>query len=782
MFDVITSAGRRSGLSALLAALLLCMVPGTSCAEPHAGQLLRDALLELNAGGAALVFSSELVDARMRVKQTPRSAPPLEMAREILAPYGLVLSRAPGPVPRWLVVRAPEEPAREPDDEPSAPTEPTRSGEPIIEEILVTAGRYRIYGEDVAAEFDHEEVDRLPHLADDLMRAVKRLPAVAADDISARINLRGGTREETAVYLDGLKLTDPFHLKDLQGALSIVDTNLIDRVDVLPGGFPAVYGDQASGIVRVQTLPPPDRAVHSVGVSFVNAFANTRGSFADDRGGWLVSLRRGYLDWLFQLVDTGAGEFTPRYLDFLAKVDRDLGDRHLLAGQVLAAQDDLEYFDDSEDTRTDGNTDTLFVWGRLSSSWTEALSSETVLWRNAVDRRRLAVVNDPDDITANLRDERDIESIGLRSDWHWRPADDWTIGFGVEATDQRVAYDYALSAVTNGAGFPGRPPIERRTLRAVDGGTLGLYASVRRDLGPLAVELGWRRDRETYTGLDQTVWSPRLNLRYDLGPDTKLLAAWGEHHQFQPIEALQVEDGIEHYFPALKSEHRILGFEHHFGPALSLRADVYQKRYQDLRPRFVNLFDGYEAVPEAEPDRHRVDATSAEARGIEVTVKHRSDSALSWWISYAYARVDERVDGADIPREWDQPHALNAVLNWRGERWNINLASAWHRGWPRTPAGLGVVDTPDGPRPGVATGARNADRYSDYVRVDARVSRDLKLKRGEFTYFLELYNVFDTGNACCIDEAELLPGPTLLLREENWLPRVPSFGFTWTFG
>lgn len=781
MFDLITAAGRFSGLTALVVALLMCALPGTSCAEPRAGQLLRDALLELNARGAALVFSSELVGPRMRVKRTPRPAPPLETAREILAPYGLELSRAPGPVPRWLVVRAPTEPDGEPDREPPAPPQPTRAEAPVIEEVLVTAGRYRIYGDDAAAEFDHDEVDRLPHLADDLMRAIGRLPAVATEDFSARINLRGGTREETAVYLDGLELTDPFHLKDLQGALSIVDSNLIDRVDVLPGGFPAVYGDEASGIVRVQTLPPPERPVHSVGVSFVNAFVNTRGAFADG-GGWLVSLRRGYLDWLFQLVDTGSGEFTPRYLDFLAKVERELGDRHGLAAHVLAARDDLEYFDNSEDSTTEGHTDTLFLWARLSSRWSESLSSETVLWRNIVDRERLAVVNDPGDIAAVLGDLREIETLGLRSDWQWRLDDGWTVGFGLEATDRRVDYDYALSAVTITPGFPGRPPIDRRTLTTIDGATLGLYASVRKQLGPLAVEFGARRDRESYTGLDQTVWSPRLNLRYDLGPDTKLLAAWGDYHQFQPIEALQVEDGIEHFFPALLAEHRTLGFEHHFDAELSLRADVYRKRYRNLRPRFVNLFDSYEAIPEAEPDRYRVDATSAAAHGIEVTLKRRPGSALSWWVSYTYSKVEDRVGGADVPREWDQPHALSAVLNWQGARWNFNLASSWHRGWPRTDAVVGVVDTPDGESPGIAPGARNAGRYEDYLRVDARASRNLKLKRGEFTYFLELYNVFDTGNACCIDEAELLPGPTLLLREENWLPRVPSFGFTWTFG
>jgi outer membrane receptor protein involved in Fe transport len=763
-----------------LAMSLLSFAPLLVFANPQAGQLLRDALLELNGQGAGLLFSSELVTADMRVMATPTPAEPSQIATEIIAPFGLVLLRAPGG--RWLVARAAEDTlqATAGRDELAVPHDlaPHLSA---IDEVLVIAGRYRIYGDGAAAEFDHEEIDRLPHLADDLMRAISRLPAATADDFSARINLRGGTREETAVYLDGLKLIDPFHLKDLQGALSIVDSNLIDRVDVLPGGFPAIFGDQASGIISIDTLPTPDKPVYSVGVSFVNAFANTRGSFDDGHGGWLVSVRRGYLDWLFKLVDTGSGEFTPRYLDFLAKIEHDLGERHAVSGHVLVAKDNLKYFDNTENTQLAGDAKTLFLWSRLRSFWTQSLTSDMVLWRNSIQRTRNIEVDDISDITADLADRRDIDVAGLRSDWRWQLNDGWSVGLGAEATRERVDYDYSLNSITNNPGYPGQPPINRQTLKNVNGRTLQLYGSVRKEVGRLAAEFGWRRDAENYTGLDETVSSPRLNLRFDLTPETKLLLAWGDYYQFQPAEGLQVEDGIDRFAPAMDAEHRVVGLEHAFDSALGLRIDVYQKRYSRLWPRFVNLFDSYEPIPEAKPDRYRVDADSADARGIEVSLKRRAADGFSWWANYTYAKVDERIDGIDVPREWDQPHALNVVLNWEGARWNFNVASAWRSGWPRTQPSIGLVATAGGPLPGIVPGARNAARYDVYQRVDARVSRDVDLKRGTFTYFFEIYNLFDTANPCCLDEQELLPGPILRLNEENWLPRMPSFGFTWTF-
>jgi hypothetical protein len=441
----------------------------------------------------------------------------------------------------------------------------------------------------------------------------------------------------------------------------------------------------------------------------------------------------------------------------------------------------MRYFDDTEDTQIDGDADTLFLWARLRSSWTDALSSDTVLWRSAIDRKRQSSVNAADDIIASVTDLRDIEVRGLRSDWRWQLNNGWSVAFGVEATDNRVDYDYTLNGITTAPGYPGQPPIIQRTLTTIDGGTLGLHASIRKDFGRLAAEFGWRRDAESYTELEETVSGPRLNIRFDLTPATKLLLAWGDYYQFQPVEKLQVEDGLEQFGPATDAEHRIVGFEHDFNEVLSLRVDAYQKHYSRLRPRFTNLFDSYEPIPEAKPDRYRVDASSADARGIEMTLKRRSTGIFSWWASYTYSKVEELIDGVDVPREWDQPHALNVVLNWQGARWNLNVASAWHTGWPRTEAELGVVETPAGPQPGVVPGARNASRYEDYFRMDTRVSRKVDLKNGTFTYFFEIYNLFDTVNPCCIDEQNLLPGPTLALDEGTWIPRMPSFGFTWTF-
>ncbi|MEM7284271.1 MAG: carboxypeptidase regulatory-like domain-containing protein, partial [Pseudomonadota bacterium] len=77
---------------------------------------------------------------------------------------------------------------------------------PRIDEIKIIASRHEMYSNSHnGGQFlSREDVDRAPHVADDLSRAVARLPGLAGGDIFARLNLRGGRPNEIRVNLDGL--------------------------------------------------------------------------------------------------------------------------------------------------------------------------------------------------------------------------------------------------------------------------------------------------------------------------------------------------------------------------------------------------------------------------------------------------------------------------------------------------------------------------------------------------------------------------------------------------
>jgi hypothetical protein len=94
----------------------------------------------------------------------------------------------------------------------------------FLNEVIVTPSHFRLLEEQPESRqfLSREEVRQMPHAADDLYRAVKRLPGAAGGDFTAKINVRGGEQDELLVILDGLELYEPFHLKDFQSVFSII--------------------------------------------------------------------------------------------------------------------------------------------------------------------------------------------------------------------------------------------------------------------------------------------------------------------------------------------------------------------------------------------------------------------------------------------------------------------------------------------------------------------------------------------------------------------------------
>ena len=158
----------------------------------------------------------------------------------------------------------------------------------LIEEITVTPGSFSFMGQGTGTRqtMSREDVQAVPQIGDDIFRAVNRLPGLASNDYSAHFGIRGGRHDETLILLDGLELYEPYHLKDFnEGAISIIDAETIDGVQLMTGGFPARYGNKRSGVFDITSrTPEPDRTHIDVGVSVMNTRVMGSGPFAERQG------------------------------------------------------------------------------------------------------------------------------------------------------------------------------------------------------------------------------------------------------------------------------------------------------------------------------------------------------------------------------------------------------------------------------------------------------------------------------------------------------------------
>ena len=653
-----------------------------------------------------------------------------------------------------------------------------------IQEIVVTASRYDLVREAVTMPFyvDQRAIEQQPDFGDDPLRALHRLPG-AASGVSAKAHVRGGELNETAVVLNGQRLLDPFHIRDYQSMFSAIDVRAIARLEVYTGGFPARYGDSTGALVLVDALDPHEPRHSELGLSVLNTSALSAGTIGDGTGSWLVSARRSNLE---NVVHERLGR--PSYYDIFGELGVNFSARTHVSVNVLTARDRVRLVTEADPTeleRSINDTRNNTFWVHWQQQWSNGLESSTTFSNSAFESTRTAETNDPEKIVATVDDRRDIGVAGMRQDWKLELSDAHTLSFGAEYHQQSADYVYSASADYVGffLTFPNISATLRRDVRlSPDGNLLGAYLADRwRITSATTAELGLRLDQYDYSDIPNARHaSPRFSVRHELGSRTALRWSLGRYFQSQGLHELQVEDGVTEFQPAQRVDQGVLGVERELGERYLLRAEVYRKSLERLRPRFENLFDPLAILPELEPDRARIAPDEATARGLELSVAYAAPDGLRWWGSYVRARSTDVVAGETVARSWDQRDATQLGVAHIVGGWELGGVLSYHSGWPTT--GLTLEESPSGEMTAVI-GRRNAERLGDFATLDLRANRRVPLRLGALDVFFELSNATNRDNPCCgdFDLEEDANGMFLEQETDTWLPRLATFGVLWQF-
>jgi outer membrane receptor protein involved in Fe transport len=761
--------------SLLILVLLLTGVSSPAVGDaPYAGRPVRAVLEELQRSGLNLIYNDELVPASLRVLREPGARNGPALVDEILQPHGLA-TRSIGPG-TWAIV-----PGKTPPSTTAGASQRSRSV--ALEEVIVTASQYNLAHNAIEPRtfLTQAELRSLPKMADEPLRAVHRLPGAASNGLSGLAHMRGGEENETQILLDGMPLSEPFHLKNFFSPVSVLDPEIVDSLDVYAGGFPADYGGRMSAVVEARSIDNPADGNYELGLSLFHLNALAADSFAGDRGRWVASARRSNLAQVMDLARNDLGE--PRYIDSFLKAEYEASDSTTLAAHALFAEDRIQ-LNDSDETEFAKTTDrSFYAWTTAEHRWSDELVGRALLaWTN-IDNDRAGTVDDPGNRTGFVEDSRDSHSALLKLEVE-QGDDDFLWRAGVDAAWFRARYVYDSTLQTT-AGYPypnseALDTVRQSRLRPQGSGT-GAFAAARwRLTDELTGELGLRWDNQTYDRVDGgTQLSPRVNLLYDYSAQTQFRASWGRFYQAQGVNELQVEDGIEVFLPAQRADHFILSMEHAFTEQVSARIEAYYKDYEELKPRFENLFDPLVVLPELETDRVSVAPSDGAVRGVEFLVHDRSAQPWGWWLSYAWSDAEETLDGATVARSWDQRHTFNGGISWTRGPWDVALAGTWHTGWPTTPATL--VTTTD---PEVIIGARNSARLDDFRSLDLRAGYTVEIGDTELLTFVELINMLGLKNPCCVEYTVRDTGTGTLRLDQDfdyWPRFVPNIGVLWKF-
>lgn len=678
-----------------------------------------------------------------------------------------------------------------------------------LDEVTVTPGRFSIMGDAPLSRqtLSEQEIKNMSW-AEDVTRAVARLPGISSTDYSSKFTIRGGEADEVLITLDGMELYEPFHQRDFSGGLfSIVDIEAIQGIDLMTGGFSADYGNRLSGVFNLRTRDVQRKRYTSVGVSMMNTRIYTEGTFAQSKGAYLFSARRGMLDLVFKAISTT--ENLPFFYDTMGKVKYTLNSKHvlslhaLLAGDRAAVRDVSETNFDIHDTRY-GNT---YGWLTLTSTFGPTLFARTLLYSGLISQNRRGSYNKDDSTDKGffrVADLRDYSLLGIKQDWDWQLSDQFYLKGGLEAKYVRATYNYA-STIQDLRVNTDAKLYDFNQIRAIqltpDGQQLGAYVTGRYKLhNRLIAETGLRYDQATYT--EDRLWSPRLSLAYAFSKNTFLRLAWGYYYQTQFVNNLDVNNGNTNFHPAELAKHYVLGFEHLFAKGINFRIEGYYKRYSRLSPQWQNMRDHLEVWPESRDDNAQVLFEGANAYGIEFFAKYDQGGKFTWWLSYALARAEDTIQDIEfdgllikrtgkVPRLNNQRHSIYGDLNYRpNDVWHFNLSWMYYVGWPRTNYTYHHTVLPDGrDHFYIEHETFNGTTYPAYHRMDLRTNRYFNTHAGKITVFLHLVNVYNRQNLQKFDLDTTDDNDNLSLDSQGnyvpfqdnkyWFGFLPVLGVSW---
>lgn len=579
-----------------------------------------------------------------------------------------------------------------------------------------------------------EEMTKLPGTRGDALRGVELLPGVARPPGGLGILIvRGAAPGDSQFFLDGAPVPGIYHFG---GLTSIVNGQLLERIDLYPGNFSVRYGRRTGGVVEAGFRDPdPDRAKGIVDINLLDASLVVETPLADDLA-IAVAARRSYVDFWFESVipdDTLAVETAPVYDDYqvLLTYKPSARDRFRLFG--YGSRDRLALFLDEPadgDPAVRGNLGFSTAIHRLQAEWRRKQSKTTEL--------EIRANGGYTSFDIGLGDTLGLDVSGFtfssRGELRVQPAEKvgLNVGYDIEGSLLDITFQGPRFGQREGAPQSGGPLDARETITTVidaDFVEPAVYLeSVVKPIAALEITAGARGDFFAST----RDWSvdPRLAAKYT-SSDTTYKLAVGRFSQ--PPNFAQTDDKLGN--PALdpiRSIHYGLGVDQRLSARASLGAEAFYKELDGL-------------VVDNADRTMLINAGIGRIYGLELAGRLQPGGRVSGFLSYTFSR-SQRNDRGDAWRlfDFDQTHILTVAGSGKlAPRWELGGTFRLVSGNPDTPVVASLYDANfDVYQP--IYGAVNSIRSPVFHRVDVRIERRFDVGRAlKWFAYLDLQNAYN---------------------------------------
>ncbi|MBP3829056.1 MAG: TonB-dependent receptor [Bacteroidaceae bacterium] len=545
------------------------------------------------------------------------------------------------------------------------------------------------------------------------------------NELSSQYNVRGGSFDENCVYVNGMEVYRPLLISSgQQEGLSVINSDMVERVQFSAGGFEAKYGDRMSSVLDI-TYKKPERHEGAVGASLLGA------SVYDGLRVGKLSLSQGLRfksnRYMLGSLETN-GEYDPSFLDYQAYLSWSPSERWTFDAIGYISRNRYHFkpknrttnFGTMEDVKSftvyfDGEEQDLFrtLFGSIAitrqlgsrSSFTLGASAFSTKERETYDIQGQYWLDDTNTseqlgVGTYMEHARNLLTSSTqtaRAVFAWRPAEHH-LQAGLLFKHERIRENTREWEFRDSAGYsmPHYPDhleliYNLKSKQEISSNRLEAFVqdTWRKELkaGILSLNYGARLSHWSWNG--ETLFSPRASIGFVPAANDNFTfrLATGMYYQapfYKELRDTVTADGatIVRLNSDIKSQRSfqvVLGGEYKFRVAerpFKFTSELYYKAQSRLNPYNVdNVKIVYYGRNEA----------SGYVAGLDLKVYGEFVPGTDSWISFSLMKASMKLHGKTIPQPTDQRWNLNMFFSdyFPGtDRWKMTLKMAFADGLP----------------------------------------------------------------------------------------------------
>jgi hypothetical protein len=648
-----------------------------------------------------------------------------------------------------------------------------------INEVVIQADRYQnVRGLQMGFEqLDIKTIKEIPLVLGekDLLKVAQMLPGIqTVGEGSSGFNVRGSPADQNLFYINKVPVYNTSHLF---GFFSSFNPDIVKDFSMFKSNIPVEYGGRLASFFDISTRQGNKKNYTARGgISPVTGHIAIEGPLKKEHNSFVVSARSTYSDWLLsELEDPDLRNSNASFYDISTNINIEPNENNLfkIFGYYASDRFDLANLNEYQYSNSGGS----LTWKRRISS---SISSDFA----AIFGNYFFKTTNKECSFSAYEHEYNIGHYELKSDMHWVPEQKHTISFG----GNLIYYDLNRGHVVPYQQESNRLPVHLGKENGIEGAIyfadkirlsdwLTFYGGIRYSffsfLGPGKVyEYNQEAPKNSMNIKDTITFSrgeiikmysgPELRtaLNISTGINSSLKISYNRIRQYifmlsntiaiSPTDQWKLCD--YHINPPY-CDQVSTGFYKDF-PRSGFRTSIetYFKRTYNV----VEYKDGADFIssPQIEEDVLQGNQT---AYGIELMLKKKTGK-LNGWVSYCYSKSDVLVNGIhtwdkinqgySYPANYDKPHALNMIVNYKvNRRLSFSSNLVYNTGRPVTyPVSVYYINEQEI----LNYSLRNKYRLPDYFRIDLSINLEgnLKSRKKIHSYWmLNIYNLTGRKNA-----------------------------------